>query len=677
MAPTSVDFFDNDQLNIHAMGKISDVPLREGTPAVFVYTDSRTGEQDWNEVQAFVGAANDNSKMNLYAEDNMNLGAILGDILVSKRVDNAAPSDNEREFTFAVMCSTDPYFSSTPEWLDFNAHPVQGASSVQNSSSANPHTFKLKNGGVAIIRSLPVDGYYYKIVEIGPFGSPGDMYDIPDFTVTDAKTPINKKPGTSVSIGGSDGYATDAFQIDPNNQKNVFITVTNSRNYPQAHLRISKQVVAYDENGDRLDPDTRFTFKLEFKEVNKNWQPVNLTGRITIDSGHGGVVGSASNGTFWLKNRGLAYIEMDPDPNHSRIYRVVEVKPNPPPRYGTYYAIFKWNEVNGDYVAEELVSTNPINNQNYMYDFDKNQTVDTGDFIMDDDTFYDVVFVNAPMYDIEISKRVTGNIIPDDLDRLFEFQVRYYELGAWKPFRLTADSADTDKKLFIEIRDNSGNAVDAGTRLFEDADGDTTIFKLKHNETATVKSVPSYYYSVYEKVGGRFVATYTVNTGKGVQNGNGGNAEFILPGDSNAETVKVDFVNRVPDKEPHEPEDPEDPNTPDTPDKPNKPNTPDSPGNPNKPRTPGDSPNEPDTPDEPNDHDNRRHSDSNDTTVSSNETANLDDGTPAAPGSGGSGDTQKRSPQTGDARGIMSVFTLIIGAGIITFAALKRRKANK
>ena len=195
---------NGDQLTVRAMAKVNDVTLTPGTPVTLVY-ENADGIQDWNYVQAFVGAAREGMSSDLYAETSMHLGgASLGSIFVQKLINNGLPSDNYTQFVFAVYYNPTGNDFSGAVRLDLTAYPVYSAATV-NTSVDGEHYFTLSNGGMAFIDGLPSE-YYYWVVEMDvPSG-----YGFPEFSIPVAEKVVSKSAGIEVSQGTSSA----AFRMD-------------------------------------------------------------------------------------------------------------------------------------------------------------------------------------------------------------------------------------------------------------------------------------------------------------------------------------------------------------------------------------------------------------------------------------------------------------------------------
>ena len=204
-----------DQLMVKAQTMAADVPVQEGTPVVFAY--SLNGEQDWDAIQAFIGGTTGSQQVDLYAETTWHTGdTSLGELYISKIVDNPTQDNVNDEFTFAVYYNESSDFG-TASRLNLTEYPVLGAFKVNTGNN----TFTLKNGGLALIQGLPmvVSGgdtsydYYYWVEETGVTGD----YETPHLVV-DTGNPS----GQSVT-----GNRIGPFRLDEDYEMG-FVTVTNT-----------------------------------------------------------------------------------------------------------------------------------------------------------------------------------------------------------------------------------------------------------------------------------------------------------------------------------------------------------------------------------------------------------------------------------------------------------------
>jgi len=234
--PKARDPDHGDELLVHAMAMAPEVPVVEGTPIVYAFTPPGTDIQDWNAIQAFIGGASGETKVNLYAEAKWDTGrTTLGELSISKQVENAALENMDHEFTFAVYYSKTSLDANPPK-LNLTDYPVRGAFSVNTGNN----TFTLKNGGFAFIEGLPmvVSGggpgyeYYYWVEEV----SPGPNYGNPYF---------------ELNAGNPSGLTANGSKIGPFQLNDVvddiethlaYVTVTNTYEHNTGSLIINKKL---------------------------------------------------------------------------------------------------------------------------------------------------------------------------------------------------------------------------------------------------------------------------------------------------------------------------------------------------------------------------------------------------------------------------------------------------
>jgi len=214
---------NGDQLVVKAQAKAPAVEVAEGTPVVLAFQQSN-GVQDWDAIQAFIGATTGDQTVDLYAEANWSTGdSNIGALQIKKTVDNVTINDQEQLFTFAVYYSTDDA-DTNPAPLDLKEYPVTGAISVNTTST--PNTFTLRNGSLGTIEGLTTslvnssagyDTYYYWVKEVT--GSlPSGEYGPPQFVFDNGATPVPNVDGTTIG----------PFQIDDNTGISL-VSVTDTR----------------------------------------------------------------------------------------------------------------------------------------------------------------------------------------------------------------------------------------------------------------------------------------------------------------------------------------------------------------------------------------------------------------------------------------------------------------
>ena len=570
-----------DQLTVRAMAMMKDVMLQAGTPVTLVYEGG--GIQDWNRVQAFIGAAKEGMSMNLYAEDSLYTGDTrLSGLYVQKLLESPAPTDDGVEFTFAVYSSDDPYFSDfrAGTRLNLTAHPVSGASGADLADN----TFTLKNGGIAFIDGLRADRYYW-VEEIDTLleyvvrmysvsasatglSSRTEAFRIDDtptvvFTNTKVRpfipeTPETpEEPETPRTPEPPETPETPETPRTPETPETPVVPRTDIPGTPppgtpvtpDAHLRVGK--VAYAVNAG-VDPtrladvkSETFTFTVEYSD-NGTWKPVNLAGRFSSQNelsdrtagewGGGALINGGADGRFYLYHYGMAYLELDP----SLQYRVVE---DAGPNYSSAYGLSENNAPIMSYIPAA-----------YWKEENKGVSVATEAFTLKPGTHYKLIYTNVdvPSHNITISKTVTGS---GGDDRLFEFEL-YITGGALagaelpESVRLTTDPSEY---WAFYVEGENGLALDAGR-----VDG--SVLKLRDGESATVKNLPIGYYMIRELPADGYAAEYGIDGG--VLKKSAETEAFLLAAD-----MKVAFVNSAGTFEiPETPETPEIPETPEKPD---------------------------------------------------------------------------------------------------------------
>jgi len=212
-----------DSLLLRAMAGSQKVPVVGGTPIVFTFADNNN-VQDWDAIQAYVGGALDGAQVDMFAEDSWYTGnTSLGELRISKTVENFSVQESDQEFTFAVYYNdNNGTYPAAPDFatarrLDLSSYPVRGTIRVNSDN-----TFTLKNGGMAVIKGLPmlVSGggpeyeYQYWVEEIKQTGFDLE-YGPPHFAFSDGNPPIN---GTRIG----------PFRLNANTNVSL-VSVTNTR----------------------------------------------------------------------------------------------------------------------------------------------------------------------------------------------------------------------------------------------------------------------------------------------------------------------------------------------------------------------------------------------------------------------------------------------------------------
>ena len=576
-----------DQLSIKAMSKAPDITVTQGTPVFLV--NEEDGIQDWNAVQAFAGAAEQDTTVDLYAEDSVrtNNEVNLGQLYIQKQVENDTPiaSDENQAFTFKVYYQY--HSANTQEDIDFSHatelnltdHPVNGAVSVDPDNN----TFTLKNGGLALIDNLPMDDYYYWVVEVGPLtaGFTSRSYAIPL-----AAEPKARGADTHLSAN-SDGIA-GPFQLDEDNEIGM-VTFYNTKDANKAYLQVAKY--AMDIDGDGYSPGgalgKEFNFKLECsKDGGATWAAYPLSDANFVSKGGssadgGGSLVNGENGEFTLHTLEQAFIEVEPGGNPSYLYRVLELDPD----------VGWWTSL-GITIQEvgKTVRTIPEAAK------DAPLWVGPGNRVSDAITAeeggnYLFTYANygGNSYDLNISKTVAGDAATDaDRNQLFPFTLSHKipadpqteapemsepvmlsakggwvtlpGLGEYLSWKVDIKGADgkmlSPEAVAARIKsqnlDMSWYNEDWGTVAMP------VVLELKHGEVATINDLFAGQYEVREirseKDADRYITTYACAKDGAVIKGAGDTVELPFDG-----AEQIDFTNTV---KPNEPNIPNEPNTP-------------------------------------------------------------------------------------------------------------------
>ncbi|MCL2785003.1 MAG: Cys-Gln thioester bond-forming surface protein [Propionibacteriaceae bacterium] len=226
---TRTDPDRGDALMVNAAAMSPKVTVNEGTPVVFAFANNDV--QDWDAIQAFIGATTANQQVNLYARANWFTGdTTLGSLYVTKQVDMGSPMTTDQEFEFAVYLSKDSQ-DPNPHRLDLSENPVSGAFSVDTTAN----TFTLKDSGIAFIQGLPmvVSGgntayeYYYWVEEVNLSAD----FDTPHLEVANGST----------LASSVDGARIGPFMVNDSPGPSVtLVTATNTRG--QSELLITKKL---------------------------------------------------------------------------------------------------------------------------------------------------------------------------------------------------------------------------------------------------------------------------------------------------------------------------------------------------------------------------------------------------------------------------------------------------
>ena len=540
-----------DKLTVQAMAGATGVELCAGTPVTLVY--GAGGVQDWDYVQAFIGAANDGISTSMYADGSLYTGDTpLGSIYIQKLLDSNSQADSDNEFTFAVYASSNSSFSSASR-IDLTAHPVHAANSVDTVNN----TFTLKHGGLAFIDGIPAGDYYW----VEEFDSGMSEYDPPVFNIPVAASVVDSAAALQVP----DGFCTTAFQMDDGD---AMVTFFNSHK-PQirnARLRIGKVAIGLDPDGDALMNmmGEEFEFILQYREDEESeWKFYDLSGCFTAEPnanapdgefGGGRLVSDGKDGRFVLSHYGQAMIDLDP----AFEYRVAdEAREN----YASAYALGvfdgdEWHAVTGA----------PSN----AYWKNRGNACVTNAFSVDPDGYYKLVFTNVdiPNFDLTISKTIED---PDRMEAISEFQIIYTSGGISAPFPwtipLTADPSVYEAML---VTGGDGDSADVLIK-------DDNVLCVMNGESFTVTGLPAGHYTIRELTSDGFLAEYSINGGEVMKADEGSTGDIHLVSD-----MRVDFVNKAAQGD-TVPETPEEPETPDSPEPEETPETNDVPGKPNIP----------------------------------------------------------------------------------------------
>ncbi|MCL2882307.1 MAG: Cys-Gln thioester bond-forming surface protein [Coriobacteriia bacterium] len=551
---------DLDQLTIKAMTQAPGVPVTEGTPVFLVNEDPKTGIQDWNKVQAFAGAAEQNMKIDLYAEDSLTTHGTLGQLYVQKKVENETPLDAGKQFTFKIMyqhhTANDP---GSPDIanatvLNLTDHPVNAASSVDLTNN----TFTLKNGDLAMVDSLPIEDYYYWVVEVG--NTPGYTKG---FEIPIAATPVSRQTITTPG----DGVA-GPFQLDDTNELGM-VTFYNTK-ATRAYLQVAKY--AMDVDGDGYSPGgalaKEFNFRLEYsKDKGATWAAYPLSADNFVSKGGssadgGGSITNGSKGEFTLHTLEQAFVEVDPGYQ----YRVVELDP------GTGW----WSSLGitgQDNKGAWTIPTAAVNAPIWIGPGDRESDVITAE----DMGNYLFTYANygGNSYDLTLSKTVAGDAATAaDRAKLFPFTLSHKipadpqsgapeimepvmlsakggwvtlgKLGEFMSWKVSIKGADGAMLSQAEVAGRIKSS-DIDMSWYQPSWGKQSmpvVLELKHGEVATVHSLFDGQYEVREirdgKEADRYTTTYTRTKGQAVTNGTGDTVELPFDG-----ATRVDYTNTV------------------------------------------------------------------------------------------------------------------------------------
>ena len=548
-----------DMLTVKAMAMAANVPLYPGTPVTLVYGGG--GIQDWEHVQAFIGAAKDGMSTNLYAEASVYTGeTVLGELSVRKFLDNGTVSDDDKEFSFFIEYSPNANFSGAAR-LDLSDHPVQGASDV----IAADNVFNLKNGGMAVIEGVPA-AYYYRVTELG---DGLDGYETPVYTV-------NGSDGVQ-AVQAAGGFSTSVFQMDGTA---AAVTFNNSKSIQiqYAQLRIAKVAIGLDAQGESfvnmMGREFEFTLQCRTAQT-EEWRPVDFRGHFYAETaanapegvfGGGRLTVDGSDGRFILSHYGQATIEVDP----SCEYRVIEAANED---FASAYALSIYE--NG---AWRAMSNAPSNS----YWKNRGQQRITDEFSLSPDGYYKLVFTNAdiPSFDLTISKTVTGAQSASgsgagsesasgsgaaSADEFYEFEIINTAGGISTSTPWTVPLT-TDPNYFNAMLVKGANGLSLEGRITGGSGG--TVLRLKHGETAIITALPAGHYTVRELAKEGYTAEFRIDGGALAQATGGSTTDIHLLSDTRVEfvnSVKVDSVKTEEKEDTQKPETPESKEKPDIP----------------------------------------------------------------------------------------------------------------
>ena len=464
-----------DDLTIHTMAKVEDAALVEGTPLTFTWADPASGVQSWNHVQAYIGAANDGFKADLYACDVLPLGqTALGYIQIHKQVENTTADDGLQEYYFEVYYSPNaagPF--STKVQLDKNN--TLSVCSVDESLDR----FDIRNGGIATIRDLP-EGYY-QVVEIDTGGT---QIASVDFQVDDD---LGNLSARAPAVQSGNQWVADPvhlvqtapslYQMEPRDV--VFI---NTKLKPSVRLYVTKWALETSNLLKIHDRGTPYAFQIEHSTDNgATWQPMDLTG-----ANFGGTdiaLDNAANGTFSVRTMGMCYIDLNTTAV-GELYRLTEL--NADSDFAPSYLHSIYDGANAQIAESYVAGTAGA------------VTYTTGAMPALDQTTQYIVFMNTKSLTsaLSIEKRVAGNAVTDtDRETLFPFQITYMggltNLTSPAIAPLTTDPLNASAAALV-----TGIPADRLTHIGQD--GYPTVLWLKDGETATLEGIFFAQYRVIE-----------------------------------------------------------------------------------------------------------------------------------------------------------------------------------
>ena len=214
----------SEQLTIWARGKVADVPVAAGTPVVLAYDDK--GEQDWNAIQAFIGATAEGATINLYGEDSLDAVTGSEELYVFKVVRAGSETGKQirekSEFIFELYYGTTTEFDDAVQ-VDLTTHPVHPGHLRVGSSNRFRVLNDDQNGinEVAYFSGLPLDLYYWVVeIDVGLEG-----HETPPIFYVDGEKGPGIETGPPIN-----GFRTDWFEIDGSDFGVTFYNVRETGN---------------------------------------------------------------------------------------------------------------------------------------------------------------------------------------------------------------------------------------------------------------------------------------------------------------------------------------------------------------------------------------------------------------------------------------------------------------
>ena len=493
---------ENDKLTVEAFAGAIDVNLAEGTPVSYLYHD--VSAQNWDTIQAFIGAARTGTRANLYARASFSTIDEHGRIYISKVVEGATPIDADAEFTFQLQHA--PTAGGTWTTVDLSEYPIYGAFSVDFAEN----TFTLKNGGLAYIDGLPAStSDFFRVEEINL----DSAYQTPHFNIDIAAAPIPASGNSQTS---------SAFQIDGDLDVGM-VTFYNSRwpNRERANLAFLWVGKVASDNlfSGRLVAGT-YDFVLEGRaiETENPWVPIVLSGENIDDPSK--IVTPGMNGTFRLSTTQAAFFELDP----ALEYRVTETDPGAGYSYITYATrLYDRAGMTFDTQAErvEALRWNDVSSE----------TFSTSSLNIDEDHQLRVAFGNYALgtHELRLTKRTAGNI---PADMLFQFRITLMRPDA-------QGSLEPVAAVPLSVNEQTGTWVVSGNGITADrlSGQGNTVLSLKSGETAIIHNVMEGTY-IIEELTTDYAVTYTVGDGNTTTAVNG--VSGVIEVDNN---VAVVFTN--------------------------------------------------------------------------------------------------------------------------------------